>query len=227
MTDVFAVVEGQSEQAFAQQVLAVHLGASGVCLQAALVGKPGHKGGNRWPVVRRDIINFLKMHRAQRPVRVTTMFDYYAMAADWPGRVNAKALTLGNRATTVERAIADDIREAFGDGFDSTRFIPYVQMHELEALIFADPGRLQDEFPDRAAEVAALLASVDGMDPEAIDDGPTTAPSKRIIEAIPEYQKRKSSAAANVLKLVGVNTLRARCSHFGEWLMRLEQLAGD
>lgn len=227
MTDVFAVVEGQSEQAFAQQVLAVHLGGRGVFLQAALVGKPGHKGGNRWPVVRRDIVNFLKMHRPHRPIRVTTMFDYYAMAADWPGRVDANTMALANRATTVERAIAEDIRLAFGDGFDVARFIPYVQMHELEALIFADPQRLQNEFPNREAEVAALLTSVDGMDPEAIDDDPTTAPSKRIIKAIPEYEKRKSSAAANVLKLVGVDTLRARCSHFGEWLRRLEQLAAD
>lgn len=35
MSSVYAVVEGKSEQAFAQQVLAVHLGSSNVFLEAS------------------------------------------------------------------------------------------------------------------------------------------------------------------------------------------------
>lgn len=190
----------------------------------ALVGKPGHKGGNRWPVVRNDIANFLKMDRPQRRVHVTTMFDYYAMPLDWPGRNHARSLTLSKRASGVEHAIAEDIRAVFGTGFDVSRFIPYVQMHELETLILSDPIRLRDEFPYRENEAADLLASVDGIDPETINDEPTTAPSKRIIAHIPEYEKRKNSAAANVLKLIGIGTLRAKCAHFAEWLGRLEHL---
>lgn len=97
-------------------------------------------------------------------------------------------------------------------------------MHELEALILAEPNRLSQEFPDRAREAGRLAASVEGVDPETINDGPTTAPSKRIIAEIPEYEGRKSSASANVLKLIGVDTLRTKCAHFAEWLGRLEQL---
>ena len=97
-------------------------------------------------------------------------------------------------------------------------------MHELEALILASPQRLVDEFPDREHEVQQLIASIAGADPEAINDGANTAPSKRIIAGIPEYERRKASAAPNVLKLIGVDTLRLRCGHFGDWIARLEQL---
>lgn len=224
MSSVYAVVEGKSEQAFAQQVLSVHLGSRDVFLEAALIGKPGHKGGNRWSVVRKDIVNFLKMGKPLRPVHVTTMFDYYAMPLDWPGRDHAKSLALPNRASAVEQAIAEDIHGVFGAEFNATRFIPYVQMHELETLILADPIRLRDEFPNRGKEAENLVASVEGLDPETINDGPTTAPSKRIIAKIPEYEKRKSTAAANVLKLIGIETFRTKCSHFAEWLGRLEHL---
>jgi hypothetical protein len=111
-----------------------------------------------------------------------------------------------------------------GAGFDQSRFIPYVQMHELEALIFADPVKLCEEFPDRAGEVRELIASVSGLEPEEINDRPTKAPSKRIIAYIPEYKSRKGSSAANVLTLIGIDKLRTKCAHFAEWLGRLEGL---
>ncbi len=224
MTSVYAVVEGDGEQGFAQRVLAVHLGMRDIFLHAARVGKPGHKGGNRWEVARKDIVNFLKMGKPERPVHVTSMFDYYGMALDWPGRDRARSLALRNRAVAVEQAIGDDVWAAMGAGFDQSRFIPYVQMHELEALIFADPVKLREEFPDRAEQVRELIDSVSGLDPEEINDRPTKAPSKRIIAYIPEYKNRKGSAAANVLTLIGIDTLRTKCTQFADWLGRLERL---
>src|SRR5271170_2617796 len=186
MSNVYAVVEGNSEQGLAEQVLATYLGAKNIFFQAARVGKPGHKGGNRWNVARKDILNFLKMSRPERPVHVTTIFDYYALPLDWPGRDQARSLALPNRASAVEQAIADDIVAAMGTGFNPSRFIPYVQMHEFEALIFADPAKLHAEFPERATDIRQLISSVQGIDPEEIDDGSATAPSKRIIAHIPE-----------------------------------------
>ena len=225
MNNVYAVVEGRGEQAFVQQVLAVHLGARDVFLNAALVGKPGHKGGVRsWEQVRRDVMRFLRMDRPHRPVYVTTMFDSFRMPLDWPGRRQATDHSFAHKAPTVEQAIADDVEHHMGQGFEIARFIPYVQMHELEALVLACPCKLLEEFPERAAEVAELIDSIAGTDPEAINDGPTTAPATRIIALIPEYKGRKASVAASVLQSIGINTLRARCSHFAAWLNTLEHL---
>ena len=225
MTNVYAVGEGRGEQAFVQQVLAVHLGARDVFLNAALVGKPGHKGGVRsWEQVRRDVMRFLRMDKPHRPIYVTMMFDYFRMPLDWPGRMEAIDHAFAHKAPTVEQAIADDVEEHMGQGFDRARFIPYVQMHELEALVLACPCKLLEEFPERAAEVAELIDSIRGADPESIDDGSTTAPATRIMALIPEYKGRKASAAASVLKSIGIDTLRARCSHFARWLAKLEHL---
>lgn len=225
MSNVYAVVEGRGEQAFVQQVLAVHLGARDVFLNAALVGKPGHKGGVRsWEQVRRDVVKFLRMDKPHRPVYVTMMFDYFRMPFNWPGRREAIDQAFADRAPTVEQAIADDVEKHMDQGFDTARFIPYVQMHELEALVLASPCKLLEAFPARVAEVADLIDSIGGADPESINDGPTTAPAKRIIALIPEYKGRKASAAASVLKSIGIDTLRARCGHFAGWLKKLEHL---
>lgn len=225
MTSVYAVVDGKSEQAFAQQVVAEHLAARGVFLEAALVGKPGRKGGARtWASARGDLVRFLKMSRSGRPVHVTTMFDYYGMPPGWPGRKETASLPFVHKAARIEKAMADDIRRCMGAEFDASRFVPYVQMHELEALILADPSKLGDEFPEQRQKVEALAQSIGNADPESVNDGQTTAPSKRIIAFIPEYRRRKASAAANVLKLIGLHALRAKCAHFDDWMNRLEEL---
>lgn len=61
--------------------------------------------------------------------------------------------------------------------------------------------------------------------PEAIDDSPQLAPSKRI-EALmcrPRYQKRLMGPQA--AQRIGLAAIRDECPHFGDWLGRLERLA--
>ena len=62
-------------------------------------------------------------------------------------------------------------------------------------------------------------------EPQRIPLGAAGAPSKRIIDKIPEYASRKSSAGPDILKLAGLTTLSARCPHFAPWLARMESLA--
>jgi len=226
MSSVYVVVEGRGEQAFAQQTLAPHLAQQGVWLQAPLVGKPGHKGGvRRWASVEGDLVHLLRTNKPDRPVYVTTMFDFFRMPMDWPGRREARDKPFEQKASTVEDALAECISAVMGEGFLSDRFLPYIQMHEFESLILASPLALVPEFPDRRTEVEKLAAAVQGLRPEEIDDDPDTAPSARIIERIPEYKGRKGSAAPNVLDQIGIETLRGRCEHFGRWLAKLESLA--
>ncbi len=67
-----------------------------------------------------------------------------------------------------------------------------------------------------------LAAEVAGYAPEDINEGPQTAPSKRILEFIPEYAKAQVGPLA--AKAIGVEKLRQHCPHFNEWLASLEQL---
>jgi len=60
--------------------------------------------------------------------------------------------------------------------------------------------------------------------PELIDDGYDTSPSKRIIKQIPSYRYLKSSAGPSTAKDIGLETIRNKCPHFGNWLCQLENL---
>jgi hypothetical protein len=226
MADLYIVAEGYGEQGFLRECVAPHLGAKGVYARAALVGQPGHKGGVRpWSAVRKDIANFLKMARSDRLVHVSMMFDYFRLPSDWPGRAEAVTKPMSQRAVHVEQCLAADIAQHLETGFWPNLFVPYVQMHELEALLLAEPHSLAAEFLNQDAAVEALAKSVAGIAPEEINDGPATAPSKRIINHLPEYEGRKAQAAVNVLYLTGLTVLRSRCPHFNQWLTRLEGLS--
>ena len=60
--------------------------------------------------------------------------------------------------------------------------------------------------------------------PELIDDGEQSAPSKRIIHEIPEYEGMKASAGPLIAEKIGLETLRVKCRHFGAWVSRMERL---
>jgi hypothetical protein len=60
--------------------------------------------------------------------------------------------------------------------------------------------------------------------PEYIDDGEDTAPSKRIIKEIPEYEGMKASAGPLVAEKIGLTNIRKKCNHFNQWLLKIEAL---
>ncbi|MFY9342722.1 MAG: DUF4276 family protein [Planctomycetota bacterium] len=199
MSSVLAIVEGHSERAFVERVLAPHLGLVGVALTARLIGPVGHKGGVRrpWPQVREEIIAMLRTGGGRRAVHVTTMFDYYGMPDDWPGREESVPKEHQAKATCVEASIHADICASLGQAFDPRLLFPYVQMHELEALLFVDIHKLRYEFVDEARTLTELASSVAGIPPEQINDSPVTAPSKRIIQHIHEYGRQGSCRPAS------------------------------
>ncbi|HER25994.1 MAG TPA: DUF4276 family protein [Rhodospirillales bacterium] len=63
------------------------------------------------------------------------------------------------------------------------------------------------------------------VSPEHINDTPEGAPSKRIINVIPEYEGRKASAGPMIAENIGLVTIRKHCLHFDKWLASLEGLA--
>jgi hypothetical protein len=72
----------------------------------------------------------------------TTLVDYYGLPQGegkaWPGRARAATLPAAEKARCVEDAVLEDLATAMGARFDTRRFIPFVVMHEFEALLFSD-----------------------------------------------------------------------------------------
>ena len=93
--------------------------------------------------------------------------------------------------------------------------------------MLVDPRQLETAFIGYEEAIQNLVAlAAEYSSPELIDDGKSTAPSKRIIKEIPAYEKRKSSVGPLVTARIGLLRLRQACPHFDEWLKKLEALSG-
>ena len=103
------------------------------------------------------------------------MFDYYALPNDFPGYADSVQLQDPyEKVACIEAALEKDIADR--------RFISYIQLHEFESLLFTNPQKFDIEFFDALAGIADLNAiSEEFKNPELINQGPSTAPSKRII----------------------------------------------
>ena len=226
-TILHIIVEGETEQMFANQLLVAHLSTRSVTVIPTGGAKSGKRFGVRkWAVALGDIERRLKSGNY-----CTTMVDFYAMPNDWPGRSDSKDIPWNQRASLVEAQMMDVVNRKMGPKFNPKFFIPYVQLHEFEALAFSDVRCLADVVaPDNLEKAAAFEAKFASMlskagHPEAINDGYETCPSRRIESVAPAYKKTLHGPI--VTSRIGLDVLRQKCTHFGEWLTKLEQLNGS
>ncbi len=152
------------------------------------------------------------------------MVDYYGLPRTgpkaWPGREEASHAGSQAKPEVVEKALLEDVARIMGGGFDSSRFIPFVTMHEFEALLFSDCEQFALGI-GKSELTGPLQAIRDAFsNPEEIDDSPDTAPSKRVAALIPGYQKPLMGTLAALG--IGLDAIRAECPHFEAWLQRLE-----
>lgn len=221
-------VEGQTEETFVNEVLGPHLYDVGYTnVGARLIGsaeRRGRRGGSRsWLSVRQGIVRHLS---SDRDAVSTTMVDYYGMpqgeSTQWPGRKDAISRPFAEKAATVQAALAADVWGSMGNTFNQDRFIPYVSMHEFEALLFSDCDvfAMSIRAPEAAAELKAVLALFG--DPEQINDSKDSKPSERIRGAIAHYDKVVFGPMA--IQEIGLDVVRRQCRNFGCWLTRLEEI---
>ncbi len=226
--EVYIVVEGQTEQTFVRDVLAPQMAHKRIYMHASLIGRPGHKGGDiRFEMAKDDIGNFLKQ---RNDTYVSTMFDYFRIEPEWPGRLevsrqlqNGRSLTAIEKAETLEAATRDEIMKVFTAYEAETRFIPYIEMHEFEALLFSDPNVLAEKIEIDVLQIQEILEEYNS--PEEINDDPTNAPAKRLNALKNGY--RKVANGKTISEAIGIQTIRKQCTHFNNWLTRIEQLRKD
>lgn len=130
-----------------------------------------------------------------------------------------------DRQGRSRQQLEDDIRTSVAattKGYDPRFCLPYIQMHEFEGLLFSDPLAfewVQDGWNETAK--AALLAVLQAFpNPEAINDSPTTAPSKRIQGILGSYSKVEHGPL--VAEAIGIEAIRQQCPQFDAWLEQLQ-----
>jgi hypothetical protein len=229
MARLLVHVEGETEETFVNNLLCPYLASRGYdSVSARLLGnaRPRFRRGGikAWSAVQRDIVRHL---REDRDCIATTMVDYYALpqAGDraWPGRAQAAQLSVTLKARAVETALTADLSAEMGAGFSADRFVPFVVLHEFEGLLFSNCDAFARGIgrPELAESFQAIRDQF--ATPEEINDSPVTAPSKRITELMPHYQKPLSGYRAALE--IGLDGIRDECPHFCTWLDRLEALA--
>ncbi|MES2641217.1 MAG: DUF4276 family protein [Myxococcota bacterium] len=213
------LVEGQTEEGFVKTILAPHLAHVHVWAVPIIVmtskapGGKRQKGGGDWLKWKRHL-DILLGENPGEGVRVTTLFDLYGLPGNFPGLGEARKQT-----NTVARVGA--LEHAMAAAVEDRRFIPYIQRHEMEALVLVNLDSLAALVePDDGVD--ALRADIGDMAPEDVNCGDETAPSKRLIRFVPGYQKVLHGPA--VMEATGLPKLRAACPRFNGWVSMLEAL---
>lgn len=218
--------EGQTESNFATKVLKPFFCTSNIYVKTVILTtsrKKGVQGGLiSYQQVQNDldrIFASIRQNNSETNI-VTTMFDLYALPNDFAGYAEATRL---NDA----RAKVEMLEQALAAKIGRRNFIPYIQLHEFEALLFSDIMALQVDYPDSIKEIEKLKFQAEAIgDPELINHRPETAPSKRIISCLlPKYRYNKVRSGESIASAITLQVIRERCYHFNTWINRIISLS--
>jgi hypothetical protein len=214
---VTAIVEGETEEKFINQVVSPNFSSKGIYVTPRPVN---HKYGDlNYDRVSKYIGNVLK---EDKNAFVTTFFDLYALHPKFPSFLAAKTENdILKRVQYLENAFVDDIigktqcrRE---------RFFPHIQPYEFEALLFSDISTLITLEPDWLKQQAPLNKILQERgSPELINGKPETKPSAWLLGLEPKY--RKTFHGPLGASKISLDVIRKKCRHFDGWMNKLTNL---
>jgi hypothetical protein len=229
MTRLLIHVEGETEEMFVNELISPHLQNHGFALVAARKLGTGRQRDQRhgikpWREVKKVICDQLTRDANSY---ASLMVDYYALPATgqraWPGREMASSLAHQNKAKHIQDNLYQDVYSAIAHT-QPRRFIPFIVMHEFEALLFSDCTAFASAM-NKANLTEDLLAIRRSADtPEHINDSAQTAPSKRLAQLIPRYEKQKPLLGNLAALEIGLAAMRNECQGFNQWITQLEAL---
>jgi len=217
--EVMAIVEGKTEQIFVEQILQTYLADKQIYINATQVSKPGQKGGDvHFDKVKRDLGNHLKQ---RTDTYITTIIDYYGIKA-WPGLDHIPPQATPEQiAQTINAATKKEVEKLFSAQQADKRFIPYISVHEFEALLFSDSNILATELGINQADIDAVITKYG--EPEAINNNPQTAPSKRL-DHWSNGKFLKTVTGITIAQKITIPQIREKCRLFDAWLRAFEEL---
>lgn len=211
MKRVIIICEGETEREFCKKVLAPHLIHLNIFIQAPLI-KRSMGGIVRWTILKKEIETHLK----EPNVIVSTFIDYYGLYQkfNFPNWLNGEKIADKNaRMDFLENAMKEDIADAINH-----RFIPYLQLHEFEGLLFNDIQLFYDQVPiSELVGIEELKKTfADYENPEMINNNRDTSPSHRLKRIIKGYNK--SLYGHYFAEAIGIAKIRAKSPRFNNWI---------
>jgi hypothetical protein len=216
--NILVLVEGQTEERFIKNVIYHYLVARDIYIipkihtTKLIKAGPNFKGGiTSYHKVRREVLELLGDTSAKL---VTTMIDLYGLSSDFPGMDQNLSHNPYDKVRYLEKQFEHDVNDL--------RFKPYFSLFEFEAMLFSSPETVANTLlvPDLAEQLQGIRRQFNT--PEEINDGATTAPSKRITSLINKYDKPLYGPLCT--ERIGLAKIRQECPHFDSWLSFLENV---
>ena len=197
-------VEGETEEEFVKIVLTNHLRAKGV---------------EPYPSLLRGDVTVEKL--ASDMARLIWSFNFVTSLVDFYGFRGKGSATVEE----LEEQIGEAVDKKIARSWNQSRLVPYVQRHEFEGLLFSDVSAFAGlVYANEEAVTELQRVRSRFVTPEDINDSSSTAPGKRIEEAIPRYDKRVDGS--QIAMDIGLDAIRAECPRFDRWVTQFESL-GD
>ena len=203
------LVEGDTELLFINKHVIPHLYQKGFCnpmhAQKIVTNRKMNKKGG---VINYEYLkNDMKRVLAQGNIIITTFLDFFRLPNSFPG-YSADPKRIGS----IEAGILEDMN-------NNPDIIPYIQLHEMEALMFSDIRGFEMVVDDQKKIEQLISVMNEYSNPEDINNTPQTAPSKRL-ELIFGYEKITDGEI--ILDTLGIEIMILKCPRFASWIKRIE-----
>ncbi len=218
MKRIIIICEGPTEQVFCDKTLSPHFISKNYHIQAPTI-KHTRGGIVKWEILKKQIETHLS---TDKNAYVTTLIDYYGLYQkhnfpQW--NIAEKTINKNERINILEMAMKEEIDDAY-----QNRFIPYMQLHEFEGLLFNDINIFHQQIPPSdligLSELEKTFREYDN--PEMINNNKQTSPSHRLDRIIAGYNK---VIYGDILaEAIGLNRIRQKSPRFDNWIKILEQL---
>lgn len=227
MVEVFVLAEGQTEEVFIKLVVAPALKNMDIFVKAILINDPKRNLGGAVNLERVKS-RAHKIWNANRSRYLTTLIDLYALDTSFPNFEESKKKSdIYTRTACLENGLHRKIIEHLGCPPEC--FIPHIQPHEIEALLFSDVHTLCNT-PEISPNWAGLESKLNKVfkekgieSPEHINGGHQTTPARRLEANLPRY--RKTTHGPIGAKYITLPVIERECRHFREWMDKLRALA--
>ena len=213
MKRLVIIAEGETEESFVNNILCPYFCSKGLyntiqCFKT----KHSHGGISKYSYIKKDILNTIY----EKDVVVSMMIDFYRLPSDFPGFNDLKATqTHQDQANLLETRIKKDLEDSQNQLFHN--FIPYIQLHEFEALVFASISGIDSLFERSEMDYNGLMNVIQQYpNPEDINNHPDTAPSVRLKKLISGYNKVLHGI--DIINTVGMAELLVKCPRFKTWI---------
>lgn len=152
---------------------------------------------------------------------VTMLIDFYRIkdSYQFPGGEEAKTIEDSqDKMNGLFQDMAKDMPEDL-----RSRFVPYIQLHEFEGLLFSEISVFRNNFLPSECDFDAIQSAIDEFEtPEDINNKPETAPSSRLMSAVTGYDKVVYGSL--LAEETGLSMIRSRCPLFNSWIERIEDV---